>query len=343
MGLKIMSVTARKVILPGGAGFLGRLLAPWLAERGWEVVVFSRRHELVPGAARNVFWDGANLGDWRRELDGAAAVVNLAGRSVNCRYDERNRREIMASRVRSTQVLGEAIAACQRPPAVWLNSSTATIYKHSFEWAMTEVGGEIGGTPAAKDEFSVRVAQTWEQTFAAAPTPATRKVALRLGMVLGLERGTVFQVLRRLTRWRLGGPMAGGRQFVSWIHEVDFCRAIQWLIAHEEIDGPVNVVAPTPIQNRAMMAEFRRACGVRVGLPAAAWMLEVGSFFLRTETELVIKSRRVVPKHLLDAGFEFHYPTLGPAIDELVARLRAGGDTRHADLTLARPAVAQAG
>ncbi|MBX9790101.1 MAG: TIGR01777 family oxidoreductase [Pirellulales bacterium] len=339
-----MPASTRKLVLPGGAGFLGRLLAPWLAERGWEVVVLSRRNETVPGAACTVFWDGANLGAWHRELDGAAAVVNLAGRSVNCRYHERNRREIMASRVRSTQVLGEAIAACQQPPTVWLNSSTATIYKHSFEWAMTEERGEIGGTPAAKDEFSVRVAQTWEQTFAAAPTPGTRKVALRLGMVLGLERGTVFQVLWRLTRLRLGGAMAGGRQYVSWIHEVDFCRAVEWLLAHEEIGGPVNVVAPSPIPNRAMMAEFRRACGVRVGLPAEQWMLEVGSFFLRTETELVIKSRRVVPKRLVDAGFEFRYPTLGPAIDELVARLRAGGDARDPTITFARqPAVAQAG
>ena len=319
-----MSRSTRKLVMPGGAGFLGRLLAPWFADRGWEVVVLSRRGELVPGAARTVFWDGANLGDWRRELDGAAAVVNLAGRSVNCRYHERNRREIMASRVRSTQVLGEAIAASDHAPAVWLNSSTATIYKHSYEWAMTEERGEIGGTPAAKDEFSVRVAQAWEAAFAAAPTPSTRKVALRLGMVLGLERGTVFRVLRRLTRLRLGGPMAGGRQFVSWIHEVDFCRAVDWLLAHDEVFGPVNAVAPTPITNRAMMAEFRRVCGVRVGLPATQWMLEVGSLLLRTETELVIKSRRVVPKRLQDAGFEFRYPTLGPAIDELNARLLAG-------------------
>jgi uncharacterized protein (TIGR01777 family) len=280
-------------------------------------------------------WDGANLGDWRRELDGATAVVNLAGRSVNCRYHERNRRDIMASRVRSTQVLGEAIDASNHAPAVWLNSSTATIYKHSYEWAMTEARGEIAGTPAAKDVFSVRVAQAWENSFDAASTPGTRKVALRLGMVLGLERGTVFQVLRRLTRLRLGGPMAGGRQFVSWIHEVDFCHAIDWLLTHDEVSGPVNVVAPTPITNRAMMAEFRRTCGVRVGLPATAWMLEIGSFFLRTETELVIKSRRVVPKRLQDAGFEFRYPTLDLAIDELFARLRAGDQ-------FAEPATLQA-
>lgn len=319
-----MTVATRKLILPGGAGFLGRLLARWFADRGWEVVVLSRRNELVPGAARTVFWDGANLGDWRRELDGSAAVVNLAGRSVNCRYHERNRREIMASRVRSTQVLGEAIAASDHPPTVWLNSSTATIYKHSYEWAMTEERGEIGGTPAAKDVFSVRVAQAWENAFDSAATPNTRKVAMRLGMVLGLERGTVFRVLRRLTQLRLGGPMAGGQQFVSWIHEVDFCRAVDWLLAHDEVSGPVNVVAPTPITNRAMMADFRRACDVRVGLPATAWMLEIGSFFLRTETELVIKSRRVVPKRLQDAGFEFRYHTFGPAIDELNARLCAG-------------------
>ena len=339
-----MSAATRKLVLPGGAGFLGRLLAPWLTDRGWEVVVLSRRNELVPGAARTVFWDGANLGDWRRELDGAAAVVNLAGRSVNCRYHERHRREIMASRVRSTQVLGEAIAANEQPPAIWLNSSTATIYKHSYEWAMTEERGEIGGTPAAKDEFSVRVAQAWENAFDAAATPDTRKVALRLGMVLGLERGTVFRVLRRLAHLRLGGPMAGGRQYVSWIHEVDFCRAVDWLFAHEEVSGPVNVVAPVPITNRAMMAQFRRACGVRVGLPATQWMLEVGSLVLRTETELVIKSRRVVPKRLQGAGFEFRYPTISPAIDELNARLLAGAKANPEPTVnpARRPAAVQA-
>ncbi|MGD9648790.1 MAG: TIGR01777 family oxidoreductase [Pirellulales bacterium] len=335
-----MVAAARKLILPGGNGFLGRLLAPWFAERGWEVVVLSRRGERVAGAARTVLWDGANLDDWRQEVDGAAAVVNLAGRSVNCRYHERNRREIMASRVRSTQLLGEAIAACQHPPRVWLNSSTATIYKHSYEWAMTESRGEIAGTPAAKDEFSVRVAQAWEEALSAADTPHTRKVAMRLGMVFGLEQGTVFQVLRRLTRARLGGPMAGGRQYVSWIHEVDFCRAVEWLVAHDELVGPVNVVAPVPRTNRELMAQFRRICRVRVGLPATSWMLEVGSALLRTETELVIKSRRGVPKRLLDAGFEFRYPELGPALDELAARLSSRRAVPAAAINLVRQSAA---
>jgi uncharacterized protein (TIGR01777 family) len=200
-----------------------------------------------------------------------------------------------------------------------LNSSTATIYKHSLLKPMDEVNGEIGATPEAKDAFSVKVARQWEQTFDAVPTPSTRKVALRMAMVLGTGGG-VLPVLHRLARFGLAGKMASGEQYMSWIHEEDFCRAVEWLISKAELTGPVNVCAPNPVSNREMMAELREACGVRFGLPATRWMLEAGAFFLRTETELIIKSRRVTPGRLLASGFDFHFPAVSQALKNLCAK-----------------------
>jgi hypothetical protein len=317
-----MTKSPPRLIVPGGSGFLGRILTPWFGGRGWDVVVLTRRLEEVAAPARGVGWDGRTLGEWTRELDGAQAVVNLAGRSVNCRYHERNRREILDSRVFSTRVLGEAIARCASPPRVWLNSSTATIYKHSLDRAMDEETGEIGATPEAKDVFSVEVAQAWESALAEANTPMTRKLALRTAIVLGADDGGVFRVLRRLVRMGLGGRMGSGRQFVSWIHEEDFCRAIEWLIGCEGFTGAVNLAAPAPVPNRELMRLLRQACGVPFGLPAACWMLEVGALLLRTETELIIKSRRVVPGRLLAAGFQFRFPTLPATLSDLERRVR---------------------
>lgn len=315
-----MATQTNRIILAGGTGFLGGLLADWFTQAGWEVVILSRGRA-QPGPGRCVVWDGRTMGDWARELEGARAVVNLAGLSVNCRYTSRNRRLIWDSRMDSTRILGEAIAACKSAPAVWLNSSTATIYKHSFDRPMDEVTGEIGATAAAKDAFSIDVAQAWERTFFAAPTPRTRKVLLRTAMVLATRPGTVYMILRRLARLRLGGSMAGGAQYVSWIHATDFCRAIEWLIEHDGIDGTVNVAAPAPLTNRELMRILRAACHVRVGLPATGWMLELGSFFLRTETELIIKSRRVVPARLQAAGFRFLFRDFGAAVVALESQL----------------------
>lgn len=314
-----MTTSEPKLIIPGGSGFLGRILAPWFAGRGWSVVVLSRKNSAPAGGVRFVPWDGETIGDWARELDGAAAVVNLAGRSVNCRYTRRNRREILQSRLRSTRVLGQAIAACAAPPPVWLNSSTATIYKHSFDRPMDEATGTIGATPEAKDAFSIEVAQAWERTLEECPTPGTRKVALRTAMVLAAGRGGVLDVLHRLVRLRLGGTMGRGDQFVSWIHGEDFCGAVAWLIDRESLSGPVNLAAPQPVPNRDLMRVLRRRCGVRIGLPATRWMLEVGAVLLRTETELILKSRRVVPGRLLDAGFRFRFPDVETALDDLLA------------------------
>jgi len=310
---------ARRIILAGGSGFLGQVLRGHFLKQGCEVVVLTRSPREMNGRGRECFWDGRSLSEWTRELEGADVLVNLAGRSVDCRYHARNRRLMMDSRVDSTRVLGEAIARCANPPKVWLNSSTATIYKHTFGPAWDE-SGEIGATPEAQDAFSIEVATAWEREFNAAQAPRTRKVALRTAMVFGHGANSVFPVLCRLARFGLGGHMASGRQYVSWIHEADLCHALDWLIEHDEFSGPVNVAAPNPVTNSEMMALVRDLCGVPFGLPAAAWMLEVGAFFLRTETELIIKSRRVVPCRLLSDGFEFRFPELRPALEDLCKR-----------------------
>jgi uncharacterized protein (TIGR01777 family) len=279
-----------------------------------------------------VLWDSRTLGPWTTELEAADAVVNLAGRHVNCRYHARNRRAIFDSRVESTRVLGEAIRRCRRPPPVWLNSSTATIYKHAYDRPMDEFTGAIGPHPEARDAFSVEVACAWEEAFTAAHTPATRKVALRTAMVFSSTGGGAYPVLRRLTRLGLGGTLGHGRQYVSWIHERDFCRAVEWLITHDDIAGPVNLAAPNPLPNREVIRLLRRSLGIPFGLPAARWMLELGAFLLRTETELVIKSRRVVPSRLLESGFEFHLPTLEAALADLTRHPARAVPSRDASL-----------
>jgi len=309
----------QKIILAGGSGFLGRALAKHFHALGWEVVVLTRHADAGNKHAREVIWDGESLGDWARELEGAAVVVNLAGRSVNCRYTAANRRVIIDSRVKPTQVLGEAIANCASPPRVWLNASSATLYRHTFGPAWDETGTDFTPAPEARDEFSVSVVHAWEDAFNAAPTPRTRKIALRTTMVLGHAANSVLPVLCRLAKFGLGGRMGSGKQYVSWLHETDFCRAVEWLIVHEEISGPVNLAAPHPLTNAEMMRLFRESVGAPFGLPAMEWMLEIGAFFLRTETELILKSRRVIPGKLTAGGFEFRFPKMREALRDLLA------------------------
>ena len=307
-----------KIVIPGGSGQVGTILARAFSAAGHDVVVLSRRPARHPW--RVVPWDGASPGDWTNELDGAHVVINLAGRSVNCRYTPANRREILESRVRSTRVVGEAIAAATRPPRAWLQASTATIYAHRYDRPNDEHTGVIGGGEQDAPDtwrFSIDVATAWERTFDAALTPRTRKVALRSAMTLSPDAGGVFDTLRRLVRRGLGGRAGDGRQFISWVHYQDFVRAIEWLIEHEEVEGIVNVASPNPLPNAEFMRILREACGVPVGLPANRWMLEIGAVFMRTETELILKSRRVVPAILLERGFEFRYPEWRDAAHDL--------------------------
>ncbi|GAA4589338.1 uncharacterized protein (TIGR01777 family) [Actinoplanes octamycinicus] len=311
-----------KIVIPGGTGQVGTILERALTAQGYDVVVLTRH----PRGERQVHWDGATLGDWVREIDGSDAVINLAGRSVSCRYTPENLAAMMNSRVDSARVVGEAIAKAARPPAVWLQMSTATIYAHRFDAANDEHTGLIGGDEAGVPgywEFSVRIARSWEAAQAQAATPATRKVALRSAMVMSPDRGGVFDVLSWLTRIGLGGPVAGGRQYVSWIHDHDFVRAVRFLIERDDLAGAVNLAAPGPLPQRDLMRALRSAWRMPVGLPATGWMAEIGALALRTDTELLLKSRRVVPERLTDAGFSFHYPQWQPAAVDLARRRRA--------------------
>lgn len=307
-----------KIIIPGGTGQVGTILTRALRAQGHDVVVLSRR-----GGEGALVWDAKTLGPWADVIDGADVVINLAGRSVNCRYTEANMNEMMGSRVASTRIVGEAIARAQSPPLVWLQMSTATIYAHRFDTANDEHTGILGGHEQdvpAYWAFSVDIARAWEAEQARAATPNTRKVALRTAMVMSPDEGGVFDVLRRLTRLRLGGALAGGEQYVSWIHEHDFVRAVLFLIENDALDGPVNLAAPNPLPQREFMAALRAAMRIRIGLAATKWMLEVGAFFMRSDTELLLKSRRVVPGRLLDAGFSFEHETWPAAAEELIRR-----------------------
>ena len=312
-----------KVVIPGGSGQVGQVLRRAFEAQGHEVVILSRGGS-ESGPVRK--WDGRTLGAWAGELDGADAVINLAGRTVNCRYTEENLAQMMSSRVDSTRVVGEAIAQAAHPPKVWLQMSTATIYAHTLGPAHTEAQGVIGGQEPDVPAYwkrSIDIATAWEATLDAADTPHTRKVALRTAMVMSVDRGGVFDVLAGLTRLGLGGPIGGGRQYVSWIHEHDLVAAVAFLIAREDLSGAFNLASPGPLPQRDFQAQLRSAMGVWLGLPATRWMAELGAVFLRTDTELVLKSRRVVPGRLLDAGFEFQVADWPTAARELVTRWRA--------------------
>jgi uncharacterized protein (TIGR01777 family) len=312
-----------KIVIPGGSGQVGTILARAFHQRGDEVAVLSRRPANVPW--RQVAWDGEALGDWVGEFEEADAVINLAGQSVNCRYTPENRRVLIDSRVNSTRVVGEAIAQAQNPPRVWLQASTATYYAHRYDAANDEATGIIGGSePNAPDtwHFSIDIVRKWERALNEAATPRTRKVLMRSAIVMSPDAGGPFDMLLRLVRFGLGGRSADGTQFVSWIHDLDFTRAVMWLIQHEELEGPINLAAPNPLPNSEFMRTLREAWGIPIGLPAMRWMLELGAFLLRSETELILKSRRVVPGILLQSGFTFEFGTWDAAARDLCTRWR---------------------
>jgi uncharacterized protein len=308
-----------KIVLAGGTGQVGRILARALQKSGDEVVILSR------GAGEGVVqWDGKTIGPWTDQLNGAEVVINLAGRSVNCRYNPANRREIIESRVDSVHAIGRAIQQVQNPPRVWLQASTATIYSHRFDAPNDETTGIVGGSePEAPDtwRFSIDVAIAWEAAVTGVGTlPKTRIVLMRSAMIMSPDRGGVFAHLLGVVRFGLGGPTGGGKQFMSWIHEDDFVRAARFLIENENLSGAVNLCSPNPLPNSDFMRELRRAWGMRFGLPVRKRMLEIGTFLMRSESELVLKSRRVVPRRLLEAGFEFAYPTWDEAVSDLCRR-----------------------
>jgi uncharacterized protein len=308
-----------KYVLIGGSGHVGSAIRRHLSVLDHEVVVVSR----TPGPGQ-VGWDGVNQGEWVAAIEGADVVINLAGRTVNCRYSEENLRQMMDSRVLSTRAVGVAISRCERPPKVWIQSSTATIYAHRFDGPNDEATGILGGEePGApyKWNASIAIAKAWEAELWAAETAETRKVAIRSAMTMTADRGSVFDVFVGLARRGLSGRQGSGRQYVSWIHERDFVRSLDWIVAHEELAGAINLSSPNPLPQAEFARVLREAVGVKFGLPAAAWMIEIGTWAMRTESELVLKSRRVVPGRLIESGFRFEYPDWAGATRELVTRL----------------------
>lgn len=325
-----------RIVIPGGSGQVGTLLARHLHGAGHKVTVLSRTPK--PAAWATVAWDGLTEGPWVSEIDGADAVIHLSGRSVNCRYNAENREQIIDSRVLPTVLLGRVIAAARNPPPIWMNASTSTFYRNSEDVPQDEFTGEEGdspderGTHEAADQpetwsFSIDVAKRWEAALAAAVTPKTRKIRLRSSMTMSPDAGGVFSVLSKLARMGLGGTLGDGRQYVSWIHDQDYCRITDLLLEQPEITdetgGIINMTAPEPIPNKQFQRELRQAWGQPVGLPAARWMIEIGTRVMQTESELVLKSRRAVPTLLLKHGYSFSYPTWDLAARNLVRRMRA--------------------
>lgn len=312
-----------KIVIAGGSGFLGRLLCRWFADH--DCVVLSRAKPRFEGP-RWVTWDGHRLDAWLHELDGADVLINLAGRSVDCRYTAANRRAIFDSRVLSTAVLGEALQRVAVPPKLWLQMSTATIYAHTYGQPHDEYGGVLGGHEIKTPEtwrFSIDVAMAWEAVANQVRRNETRLVLMRTAMVMDPEAGA-FGMLAGLAGKGLGGRVGDGSQYMSWIHDVDFCRAVAHVIDNQEIQGPVIFSSPEALPQAAFMTCLRRAMGCPFGLPAPAWLLEIATFFLRTESELILKSRRVFPAKLMQSGFSFHFPEWSAASRDLVARRKRG-------------------
>jgi hypothetical protein len=313
-----------KIVIPGGSGQVGTILARAFHAGGHEVVVLSRKAS-DKSDWRSVEWDAKKIGDWAEEFDGAEVVINLAGRVVNCRYNAENRRQIMNSRVDSTKAVGEAILKAKSPPRIWLQASTATIYAHRFDAPNDEITGIIGGGEKSAPDtwnFSIDVAKNWEKTANEFALPKTRLVLMRSAMTMSPDREGIFDVMLGLVRKGLGGTAGDGRQYISWIHDKDFIRAVYWLIEREELSGAVNISSPNPLPNKEFMRIFREAWGTKIGLPATELMLEIGAVFMRTETELILKSRRVVPTRLIESGFEFEFSEWKDAARDLCQRWR---------------------
>ena len=291
----------RKIVIAGGTGFIGQYFASRFRAYGDEVIIISRN-------SGDVQW--SEKGRVVNALNNADVLINLAGKSVDCRYTEKNKQAILRSRVHTTKALGNAILTSTEPPKLWINSSTATIYRHAEDHPMMERDGEIG------NGFSVDVAQQWEKAFFYFKLPDTRQVALRMAIVLG-KQGGVMRPLTRLAKWGLGGKQGKGNQMFSWIHIEDLFQIILFLIEHKEVDGVINCSAPDPVPNEVLMKAIRETLHVKIGLPAPAWLLQIGAVLIRTEAELILKSRWVLPERLLKAGYTFTYPTLTSALEEI--------------------------
>lgn len=299
----------KKIVIAGGTGFLGEVLVRHYQKKA-SITILTRTSKKSHSNVSYEYWDGETLADWKKALEGADVLINLAGKSVNCRYTAKNKAAIYKSRNASTTVLGKAVLQCQNPPKVWLNSSSATIYRHEYKRTNNEFNGILG------EGFSVDVCQQWEGAFNQFELPHTRKVTMRTSIVLG-NGGGVYAALVKLAQKGLGGRQGDGMQWVSWIHEQDFVRAVEHVVNDEEASGIINFAAPTPLLNLSFMKAIRKKVKAPFGLNQTRWMVKLGALFMGTESELVLKSRRVVSKRLPELGFQFRYPTVEEALKYL--------------------------
>lgn len=297
----------KTIVIAGGSGFLGQVLKTYFMKKNYSVYTLTRH----PKLDNDIYWDGKSLGIWTQYLEQADVLINLSGRSVDCRYNDKNKKAIYDSRIESTEVLGLAVNLCDNPPKIWLNSSTATIYEHSIDKKMTERKGHIG------NDFSMNIAKSWEDTFTTIVNPKTRKIILRTSIVLG-KNGGALKPISRLTMMGLGGRNGNGKQKVSWIHELDFVRAIEFLIASTDLSGVFNLSSPNPITNNHFMNTLRKVMSIPIGIPQPTWLVKFGAFLLQTEEELVLKSRYVIPERLLECGFDFRFNKIDHALSDLL-------------------------
>lgn len=300
----------KKIVIAAGTGFLGNVLVNYFKSKFEEIIVLTRAESKTIGTIKYVNWNAKTLSGWEKELENTYILINLTGKSVDCRYTEFNKNEILNSRIDSTKILNQAVLQCKNPPIHWLNSSTSTIYRHSIDKEMDEYSGEIG------TDFSMDVAQSWEKSFFETETPKTLKTALRTSIVLG-KKGGAFLPLKNLVKFGLGGKQGNGNQFISWIHEEDFARAVEFII-DEKLTGIINIVSPKPIKNREFMKTLQKSLKVVVGIPVGERLLKIGAKLIGTESELVLKSRNVIPKRLTENGFDFEYGDLKKTFDNLI-------------------------
>jgi uncharacterized protein (TIGR01777 family) len=300
----------KKLIIAAGTGFLGESLIQYFKNKCEEIIVLTRGKSQLKNGIKYVNWDAKTLSGWKKELENADLLINLAGKSVDCRYTDENKKQILASRIDSTKILNQAVLLCENPPKHFINSSTATIYRHSEDKEMDEFTSEIG------NDFSMNVAKEWEKAFFETITPNTLKTAIRTSIVLG-KNGGAFIPLKRLTQLGLGGKNGNGEQFISWIHEKDFARAVAFIYANKMIEK-VNIVSPKPIKNKEFMKKLQKAVGIPFGLPITKSMLNFGAKIIKTEPELVLKSRNVIPTRLMEKGFVFEYNSVEKTFKDLI-------------------------
>ncbi len=317
----------KKIVIAGGTGFIGQALAAYFGKENQIIVISrnavnghnnnNRQQLLLPTQGYNITyrrWDGQRAEKhWTSELEGADIVINLAGKSVNCRYTEHNKTDITNSRINATKAIGEAIRNCIVPPKLWINAGSATIYRHATDAPQDEFNGQF------HDDFSVQVCKKWEAVFDEQRTPFTRKVMLRMAIVLG--NGGVMIPYCNLLKFGLGGKQGSGKQMYSWVHIEDVCRMVEWMHEHREAEGVYNCAAPNPVTNAFFMKTLRTITGTVIGLPAYKWMLNIGAWLIGTEKELLLKSRWVVPAKLLQAGFVFNYAKLEDALKNILSSI----------------------